>query len=121
MAVTPLAFPTPYDNLLIQHGEHMHMVMQDIKDCKVEAIRMVNVHDLEPLLNLFEGATLSKKRDALMAFLRIMPEYKTNDQEVLLRRLKALKEQLKREGGYTDLYYWAVWRYRRTQTNENEE
>ena len=120
MEVAPINLPTPYDYILLQYGDHVLQVIQDILSCKVEAIRNTHVHDMEPLLNLFRGTTLSKKRDALMEFLSIMPEYKTTDQELLYERLKRLKEQIKHEGNQSDLLLWALWKYRRTAQSENE-
>ena len=108
---------SPFDNLLIQHGDHVHNIIQDMKNCKLEDIRKTNVHDIEPILNMFIGSTLRHKRDVLIEFLKIMPEYKTADQNVLYQRLKALQDHIKRTEGNSDLYYYALRKYR----NENNE
>ena len=112
---------SPYDNLLMQYGDNVHDSIQDILNCKLEAIRKTSVHDIEPILNLFLGSTLKKKREALIDFLKLMPEYRTTDQEVLYNRLKTLQEQIKRTTDDVDLYYYALRRYNNTIANENND
>ena len=112
---------SPYDNLLIQHGDYVHNIIQDMNKCKLEAIRKTSVHDIEPILNMFIGSTLRHKRDMLIEFLKLMPEYRTTDQEVLYNRLKTLQEQIKRTTGDVDLYYYALRRYGNTIVEENNE
>ena len=112
---------SPYDTLLTQCGDNVHDVIQGILNCKLEAIRRTSVHDIEPILNLFLGSTLKKKREALIEFLKLMPEYRTTDEEVLYNRLKTLQEQIKRTTGDTDLYYYALRRYGNTIVEENNE
>ena len=91
-----------------------------MNNCKLEAIRRTNTSDMEPILNLFMGSTLKRKRDTLIEFLNIMPEYKTTDQNVLYQRLKALKEHIKRTEGISDLYYYALRKYRNENNNGEE-
>ena len=111
---TTIDFNTPYDTFLLEHGEHLHNILQDIRACKIETIRKTSVNDMEQILNLFKGSTLVKKREAFMQFLIIMPEYRSTDQEVLYRRLKQLKERIKVTDGTSDLYYWAMRKYKDT-------
>ena len=118
--IEPLKFPRPYENFLVQYQDHIHQVLQDIMNCRVDNIRRTPVKDMEAILNLFKGTSLNKKREALVEFLRIMPEYRTTDQELLYQRLKALKEHIKTNEGYSDLYLWALWKYRRTSQSESE-
>ena len=120
METTNLAFPTPYDTFLLEHEEHLHQIYQDIQACKVENIRRTSIHDIENILSLFRGATPTKKREALIDFLRVMPEYKTTDQDVLYRRLKALKDRIKVTHGTSDLYYYAMKKYYPIQSSESE-
>ena len=117
---TPLQFPLPYDTFLLQHEEHMHLVLQDILSCSTEAIRRTNVRNIENLLSLFKGSSPHKKKEELVEFLRLMPEYKTNDQDLLYRRLKALKDQIKVTQGTSDLYLYASRRYRNMSTSESD-
>ena len=108
---------SPFDKLLIQQGDYVHNIIQDMNKCKLEAIRKTSVHDIEPILNMFIGSTLRHKRDILIEFLKIMPEYKTSDQNILYQRLQALQDHIKRTEGTSDLYYYALRKYR----NENNE
>ena len=117
---TPLPLPTPYDTFLLQHEEHMHQVLQDILNCSTEAIRRTNVHNMENVLSLFKGSSLYKKKEELVEFLKIMPEYKTNDQNLLYRRLKALKDQIKVTHGTSDLYLYASRKYRNLSASESD-
>ena len=108
---TNIEFSNPYETFLLQHGDHIHQVLQDIQACKIEAIRRTSVNDIDKVIKLFKGATLQKRKEALIEFLKVMPEYRTTDQELLYRRLKALKEHIKVTHGTSDLYYWAMRRY----------
>ena len=114
-----LNFPTPFDKFLYQNRDLVHAIIQDMLNCKIESIRKTSVHDMEPILNLFRGSTLNKKRESLIEFLGIMPEYKTNDKDLLYERLKKLKAQIKQEG-YADLLYYALYKYRNTSANESD-
>ena len=110
----------PYDTFLLQYKDHIHIVIQDILNCSTEAIRRTNVHNIENVLSLFKGSSLYKKKDELVEFLKIMPEYKTNDQDLLYRRLKALKDQIKVTQGTSDLYLYASRKYRNMSTSESD-
>ena len=111
---------TTYDSLLLQQKENMHAIIQDILNFRVESVKKTSVHDMEPLLNLFLGSSPHKKKEALVEFLRLMPEYRTTDQEVLYRRLKALKDNLRRTEGNSDLYFYALRKYGKTTESESE-
>ena len=115
-----LAFLTPYENLLLTNETHVHQVLQDILNCRLEAIRRTKPEDMEKIINLFKGRTPNQKREELVEFLKLMPEYKTTDQDVLYRRLKALKDQIKAKEGVSDLYFYAMRKYRRTSTSESD-
>ena len=110
-----------FDNLLIQYSDYIHSIIHDINSCKFEDIRKTSVHDIEPILNLFIGSTLKHKRDTLIEFLKIMPEYKTLDQNVLYQRLKALQDYIKQTEGTSDLYYYALRKYGNENKNEEEQ
>ena len=119
MAVTGVSLPTPYETFLQEHGEHLHAIVQDMLNCRLDAIRATRVKDIEPILNLFKGPSLAVKKNLFVEFLRIMPEYRTTDQELLYTRLKTLKERIKVKDGTSDLYYWAMRTYR-TSANESD-
>ena len=110
---------TPYETILLNNGDYIHQVIQDILNCKVEAIRKTSVRNMPGLLNLFIGSTPQAKKDQLLEFLRLLPEYKTTDQEVLYRRLRALQDHLRRTEGNSDLYFYAIRKYK--NSNENNE
>ena len=114
-------FPMPYDTFLLQYKDHIHAVIQDILNCSTEAIRRTNVHNIENVLSLFIGPSLHKKKEELVEFLRLLPEYKTTDQDLLYERLKALKDHLRRTEGDSDLYFYALRKYRKTNENNEEE
>ena len=111
---------TTYNSLLLQQKENMHAVIQDILNYRVECVKKTSVREMEPLLNLFLGSTPHKKKEMLIEFLRLMPEYRSTDQEVLYRRLKALKDDLKRTEGNSDLYFYAMRKYGKTTESESE-
>ena len=119
MTVPGLSLPEPYETFLLEHGEHLHAKVQDMLNCRLDAIRATSVKDIEPILNLFKGPSLAQKKALFVEFLRIMPEYKTTDKELLYKRLKALKDYIKVKDGTSDLYYWAMKRYR-ASANESD-
>ena len=110
-----------YDDLLIKNSDDVHRALQDILSCKIDDIRRTKVQDMEQILKLFPGKTLTKQKEELIEFLNIMPEYRTTDQQVLYQRLKTLKDQLKRTGGVSNLCIWALYTQQRfLSRNESE-
>ena len=109
-----------YENFLLENGDLVHQAVQDILNCRIEAIRKSKGEDIEQILNLFIGASLSKKKEQLIEFLKLMPEYKTTDSDLLYQRLKALQEQISRTEGYSDLYFHAYRKYKNITGNEQE-
>ena len=112
-------FLTPYENLLLEHETHIHQVIEDIQKCKLELVRKTSTNDMSQIINLFRGSSPTKKKEELVEFLKLMPEYKSSDPDVLYRRLKALKEHIRVTEGNSDLYFYALRKYRST-TSENE-
>ena len=110
----------PYENLLIEDKDYVHQIIQDILNCRLDSVRRARAVDMEPILKLFLGSSPNKKREQLLEFLKLMPEYKTTDQEVLYRRLKALKDNLRRTEGNSDLYFYALRKYGKTSESESE-
>ena len=111
---------TPYENFLLEHEQHVHQVIDDMQKCKLELIRRTPVEEMEKILKLFKGSSLNKKKEELMEFLRLMPEYRSTDQDVLYRRLKALKERIKVTQGTSDLYFYALRTYRSISASESD-
>ena len=97
--------------MLVKQDATIHNIIKDILSCKMDDIKKTRVQDMLDVLEQFSGTTLNKKKEELMEFLRIMPEYKTTDKEVMARRLTALKAELKRRGEIQDLLIWAKINY----------
>ena len=110
-----------YEKLLLENEDLIHQAFQDSLNCKIDAIRKTKVEDIEQILNLFFGPTLAKKREQLIDFLKLMPEYRTTDSDLLYQRLKALQEKISRTEGYSDLFFHAYRKYRNITGNENNE
>ena len=115
MASKELMPPTethdPYSQLLVQQDEHIHKIIQGILGCRMDSIRKTKCQDMIHILDMFNGQSPSKQKEALIEFLQIMPEYKTTDQDELYQRLRALRAELKRRGEITDLLIWAKLKY----------
>ena len=120
----PPEVTAPYEKLLIEERDYIHRLVESIMNTKLEDVRRTKVTDIPELLKLFKGSTPKRQKEALVEFLKIMPEYRTTDQDLLLQRLRILKRELKREHEITDLLTWAKLRYQRSQlqssASENE-
>ena len=112
---------TPYETYMIENGDYVHQAVQDMLTCKLEAIRKTSVRDMTNILDLFIGSSQQVKKDQLVEFLKLMPEYKTTDKEVLYRRLKGLQEYISRTEGNSDLFFYALRKYKKTNENTEEE
>ena len=110
-----------YDILLLENEDIVHQAVQDILNCRMDAIRKSKAEDIEQILNLFIGSSPTKKKEQLMEFLKLMPEYRTADSDLLYQRLKALQEKIIRTEGYSDLYFHAYRKYRNITADENNE
>ena len=110
-----------YDILLLENEDIVHQAVQDILNCRMDAIRKSKAEDIEQILNLFIGSSPTKKKEQLMEFLKLMPEYRTADSDLLYQRLKALQEKISRTEGYSDLFFHAYRKYRNITGNENNE
>ena len=111
----PLEISEPYEKLLAQQEEYVHAVVKSIFDCKLDDVRHTRCEDIDRILNFFSGSTQKKKREALVEFLKICPEYRTTDQDVLYQRLKCLEAELRRKGEISELLIWAKLKYQREQ------
>ena len=107
-----------YDILLLENEDIVHQAVQDILNCRMDAIRKSKAEDIEQILNLFIGSSPTKKKEQLMEFLKLMPEYRTADSDLLYQRLKALQEKISRTEGYSDLYFHAYRKYKNITGNE---
>ena len=110
----------PYELLLFQQTDHIHEVINDIVNCKLEDIRRTKLEEMKPILSLFRGGTPYKQRENLIEFLRLMPEYKTTDPNKLYQRLTTLQAHLTTKGEITDLLIWAMYKQQKfLEKNEN--
>ena len=107
----PPEVTTTFEKLLTQQDATIHTIIQDILSCKLDDIKKTKVGDMVEVLENFSGTTPNKKKEELLEFLRIMPEYKTTDKETMALRLKALKKELHRRGEIEDLLIWAKLKY----------
>ena len=107
----PQELATTYEKLLTQQDATIHAIIQDLLACKLDDIKKTKVVDMVEVLENFSGTTPNKKKEELLEFLRIMPEYKTTDKETMALRLKALKKELHRRGEIEDLLIWAKLKY----------
>ena len=112
---------SPCDNFLVQNASYIHEIVQDMLNCKLETIRRANTQNIQNILSLFRGDSSFRQRDALIEFLRLMPEYRIDDPDRLYLRLKALKDHLTRTGGVTDLLIWAMYQHQHYQDNHKNQ
>ena len=110
-----------YEKLLREADESVHRAIRDVLDCKMDDVKRTKVIELREVLNNFSGETLNRKKEELMEFLRIMPEYKTANPNLLTARLQALKEELKKRGKIEDLLIWAKLKYKRKEQSNMQE
>jgi hypothetical protein len=80
-----------YEDLLLRNPEVVHNAVMDMNAVKIDQIRATSVKDIEHILKYFEGTSLTKKRQALTRFLQSFPAFKTNDPNLLAKRLKRLR------------------------------
>ena len=113
----PPEVATTYEKLLTQQDETIHAIIQDILACKLDDIKKTKVVDMPEVLASFTGSTQNKKKEELLEFLRLMPEYKTTDKDTMALRLKALKKELYRRGEIEDLLIWAKLKYSKKPDN----
>ena len=116
---TNIALP-PYEKFLLENGDAVHQAFKDSINCKLELIRKAPKEDIGEILNLFLGSTPGEKKKELVEFLKLMPEYRTTDSDLLYQRLKILQDHLRRTEGNSDLYFYALRKYRKTNENNEE-
>lgn len=110
-----------YQRMLIQREEEINYLIKDIMNMKIESIRKTKCSDIANILNLFSGTTPGKKKDELIEFLRLMPAYRTCDQEVLRSRLELLKGTIKQRDHISDLLVYAKLKHQKEEEQKEEE
>ena len=95
------------DKILRYREKDFNAMIQDMTTFSAQTVRNANVKDIEELLKYFTAPTMSKKKEELIEFLRIMPGYKTSDKYLLQRRLGQLVYHQVRTGGIRDPLLYA--------------
>ena len=110
-----------YQRMLTEREDEINHLIKDIMDMKIESIRKTRCSDIAAILNLFSGTTPGKKKDELIEFLRLMPAYRTCDQEVLRNRLEYLKATIKQRDKISDLLVYAKLKHQKEEEQKEEE
>ena len=100
-----------YEKMLAENTRYMHVVMKDILGCRIEDIKKTRCADMPEVLQYFSGSTPNQQKNALMEFLRLMPEYRTQNRHRMAKRLHDLKEILKQRNEINDLLIYAKLNY----------
>ena len=108
-----------YEEMLVKHTEVINSIIKDILDFKLGDIKTTKVNTIDSMLSLFNGSTLNKKKENLIEFLRLMPSFRTSHPEILERRLRDLKYELRKRDGIKDLLVYA--QLQNTKTDNEEE
>ena len=95
------------DKILRYREKDFNAMIQDMTTFSAQTVRNASIKDIEELLKYFTAPTMSKKKEELIEFLRIMPGYKTNDKYLLQRRLGQLVYHQVRTGGIRDPLLYA--------------
>ena len=95
------------DKILRYREKDFNAMIQDMTTFSAQTVRNANVKDIEELLKYFTAPTMSKKKEELIEFLRIMPGYKTSDKYLLERRIGQLVYHQARTGGIRDPLLYA--------------
>ena len=95
------------DKILRYREKDFNAMIQDMTAFSAQTVRNASVKDIEELLKYFTAPTMSKKKEELIEFLRIMPGYKTSDKYLLQRRLGQLVYHQTRTGGIRDPLLYA--------------
>ena len=95
------------DKILRYREKDFNAMIQDMTTFSAQTVRNASIKDIEELLKYFTAPTMSKKKEELIEFLRIMPGYKTSDKYLLQRRLGQLVYHQVRTGGIRDPLLYA--------------
>ena len=95
------------EKILRYREKDFNAMINDMTTFSAQTVRSANVKDIEDLLKYFTAPTMSKKKEELIEFLRIMPGYKTSDKYLLERRIGQLVYHQVRTGGIRDPLLYA--------------
>ena len=96
------------DKILRYREKDFNAMIQDMTAFSAQTVRNANVKDIEELLKYFTAEpTWSKRKEALIEFLRLMPGYKTSNKYVLHRRLGQFIRRQVMTGGIRDPLLYA--------------
>ena len=110
-----------YEELLVKHTEVINSIIKDILTFKLGDLKTTKVDSIDSILVLFNGSTPNKKKENLIEFLRLMPSFRTTDPELLERRLRDLKHELRQRDGIKDLLVYAQIQNAKTDNEEEQE
>ena len=110
-----------YEELLVKHTEVINSIIKDILTFKLGDLKTTKVDSIDSILVLFNGSTPNKKKENLIEFLRLMPSFRTTDPELLERRLRDLKNELRQRDGIKDLLVYAQLQNAKTDNEEEQE
>lgn len=95
-------------NKILRYREkEFNEMIADMTAFSAQTVRNANVKDIEDLLKYFKAPTLTKKKEELIEFLRLMPGYKTSNKYVLHRRLGQFIRRQVMTGGIRDPLLYA--------------
>ena len=121
LSVPPEKVVEVYEEMLVKHTEVINSIVKDILDFKLGDLKTTKVDTIDSMLKLFNGSTPNKKKENLIEFLRLMPSFRTSQPEILERRLRDLKDELRQREGIKDLLVYAQIVNAKTDNEEGEE
>ena len=121
LSVPPEKVVEVYEEMLVKHTEVINSIVKDILDFKLGDLKTTKVDTIDSMLKLFNGSTPNKKKENLIEFLRLMPSFRTTQPEILERRLRDLKDELRQREGIKDLLVYAQIVNAKTDNEEGEE
>ena len=110
-----------YEEMLVKRTEVINSIIKDILAFKLGDLKTTKVDSINNILDFFSGSTPNKKKENLIEFLRLMPSFRTTDPELLERRLRDLKHELRQRDGIKDLLVYAQIQNAKTDNEEEQE
>ena len=95
------------DKILRYREKEFNAMIEDMRTFSAQTVRSASIKDIEDLLKLFTAPTMSKKKEELIEFLRLMPGYRTHDKYLLQERIAKLIWHQNRTGGIRDPLLYA--------------
>ena len=95
------------DKILRYREKEFNAMIEDMRTFSAQTVRSASIKDIEDLLKLFTAPTMSKKKEELIEFLRLMPGYMTHDKYLLQERIAKLIWHQNRTRGIRDPLLYA--------------